>query len=266
MPNITILSGKRQQLDSDWAKGGREEIANDFDRFYLLERGRIEVTSETGSTTVGETGCICCFPGGPSRRRYRCLEEMDLSWLHLRLEFHPGLNPFHSFSPPSRIPLTDDLKAIFSGIQDLVSSRTPQAALLGTELVCKLYRPFLPNDWDQLYPDRRAMERLEPALIYMERNAGRSLSLDELAQAVCLHPTYFSNLFRATFGRPPMRFHTGLRIRRSQSLLLNTNFQSVGDVSRACGFEDPLHFSRVFRNHTGTSPSLYRKKRGVVHP
>jgi AraC-like DNA-binding protein len=33
---------------------------------------------------------------------------------------------------------------------------------------------------------------------------------------------------------------------------------SVGEVAEACGYQDRLYFSRVFRAHFGVAPSKYR--------
>jgi AraC-like DNA-binding protein len=35
---------------------------------------------------------------------------------------------------------------------------------------------------------------------------------------------------------------------------------SISAVSEACGFSDPLYFSRVFKKRFGKSPVAYRKE------
>lgn len=93
MANVEILSCARQQLGHEWAGAGNSWIADDYDRFYLLKAGRIEVTDESGQVTQGDKNHLCLLPGGPTSRRYLCVEDMDLIWLHLRFEFHTGVSP-----------------------------------------------------------------------------------------------------------------------------------------------------------------------------
>jgi len=35
--------------------------------------------------------------------------------------------------------------------------------------------------------------------------------------------------------------------------------RGITDIALSCGFSSPSHFSRAFRQHTGTSPSLFRR-------
>lgn len=34
---------------------------------------------------------------------------------------------------------------------------------------------------------------------------------------------------------------------------------SVSQIAEACGFADPLYFSKVFKKHYGASPAVYGK-------
>jgi YesN/AraC family two-component response regulator len=43
--------------------------------------------------------------------------------------------------------------------------------------------------------------------------------------------------------------------------LLDTTSQSILEVARAVGYEDPYYFSRIFRKVMAESPSQYRKQK-----
>ena len=38
--------------------------------------------------------------------------------------------------------------------------------------------------------------------------------------------------------------------------MLEASNMSVADVAYSLGFENPIHFSRIFKEHFGTSPSV----------
>ena len=87
----------------------------------------------------------------------------------------------------------------------------------------------------------------------------------ELARMVHLHPTYFSNLFRETFGVPPLRYLGQLRLRRARDLLRSTDAR-ISEVAMHCGFNSPLHFSRIVHKATGVCPREFRARGGGIVP
>jgi AraC-like DNA-binding protein len=111
-------------------------------------------------------------------------------------------------------------------------------------------------------PERRASATKDfaPLLDFMQQRLAQPVRLDELAYAARLSPTHLSSLFREQMGLPPVAYHTHLRIRRACHLLESTTL-TIAEAARACGYDDPYHFSRVFRRETGVSPRLYRNQR-----
>jgi transcriptional regulator GlxA family with amidase domain len=87
------------------------------------------------------------------------------------------------------------------------------------------------------------------------RNGRPSLVLG-LAERVA----HFSILFRKLTGYAPRHYLTRLRIHRAAQLL-GTGKVSVKAISQRLGYQDPLHFSRAFRQINGLSPSQYRELR-----
>jgi AraC-type DNA-binding domain-containing proteins len=82
-------------------------------------------------------------------------------------------------------------------------------------------------------------------------------SLDELCDAAGLSPSQLSARFRRRTGYPPLAYYTRMRMLEACSLLAGSSAK-VSDVADRLGFQDPLHFSRVFKKVIGVSPSAYR--------
>jgi len=55
-----------------------------------------------------------------------------------------------------------------------------------------------------------------------------------------------------------LQFHAQQRIAAARALLGGSSM-AVREVAARVGFEDPYHFSRFFKRHTGTSPRTYRQ-------
>jgi AraC-like DNA-binding protein len=74
-----------------------------------------------------------------------------------------------------------------------------------------------------------------------------------------LEPSYFTRLFTRSFGIPPVHYILQARIQQAQMLLRQTNY-TIENIGANLGFLDRFHFSRTFKNITGTSPGIYRNK------
>jgi AraC-like DNA-binding protein len=81
----------------------------------------------------------------------------------------------------------------------------------------------------------------------------RVSSLQELAAAAHAHPSYLCRLFRRFEGRSPYQVLLDLKLRHAAALLREPGAM-VKNAAREAGFDDPYHFSRLFKRHYGVSP------------
>ena len=85
-----------------------------------------------------------------------------------------------------------------------------------------------------------------------------NLSIDQLANQVGLAPCTFRHDFRKATGRNPYQYLVERRIEQASGLLVQTDGK-IRDIALTVGYDDPYHFSRVFRRVTGLSPAKYRE-------
>lgn len=84
-----------------------------------------------------------------------------------------------------------------------------------------------------------------------------NLSVSELAKMYDMSEGHFIRSFKCYAGTSPGIFKTTKRIEIACEMLASTKI-TIEQVARAAGYTDPLYFSRVFKNHLGTSPKEYR--------
>ncbi|HEY0828868.1 MAG TPA: AraC family transcriptional regulator [Bacilli bacterium] len=101
--------------------------------------------------------------------------------------------------------------------------------------------------------------RFAQVLRFMTDKMADRLDRGLLAERMHLHPVYFDRIFRETFGMPPMRLLTELRLRRAERLLINSD-DTLDAISAACGLGDAAYFSRQFRRKYGLPPGTYRRE------
>jgi len=90
------------------------------------------------------------------------------------------------------------------------------------------------------------------------------LRVREIAEAVGLHPSYATRLFRQSFGMPIVAYLTEYRVATAQRLLVTTD-QQIIDIAFEVGFGSISRFYAVFKQICGISPREYRMSL-AIHP
>jgi AraC family transcriptional regulator, exoenzyme S synthesis regulatory protein ExsA len=97
----------------------------------------------------------------------------------------------------------------------------------------------------------------------MEANCCHNLSIEAFAKLCGRSLSSFKREFREQYGTSPGRWLLDRRLECSAHLLTTTHM-SVTEIVFECGFEQPSHFSRTFKEKFGQSPSDYRGARAAA--
>lgn len=93
----------------------------------------------------------------------------------------------------------------------------------------------------------------------MEDSYMNPISVPELAYLTGRSLAGFKRDFHATFGISPTEWIRCRRLEKAKVLLLSSDI-SISDVCYTVGFENPTHFSRLFKEKYGVSPSQIKSK------
>ena len=96
------------------------------------------------------------------------------------------------------------------------------------------------------------------ALDHISQHYAEALSVQDMAAMLHLNTSYFSRLFKAETGLPPVRFITTFRVKMAEYHLRHSSLP-LTEIAGMVGFSDSLYFSRAFKRCTGVSPSAYRE-------
>ena len=94
---------------------------------------------------------------------------------------------------------------------------------------------------------------------YIEQHYQTISCNEEISRQFRYHSYYLNHLFCRHTGKTLHQYLTEVRLRHSQELLCHTDL-SVSAIAAACGFHNPDHFSRLFREKCGVSASVYRRQ------
>ena len=100
---------------------------------------------------------------------------------------------------------------------------------------------------------------IREALAYVEQNFQNDISVEDIADNCGLNRSYFGKIFKNAVGRTPQDFLLNYRMTKAAELLKLTHL-SIGDISKAVGYDNQLHFSRAFKNIYRLSPRTWRNQ------
>lgn len=86
-----------------------------------------------------------------------------------------------------------------------------------------------------------------------------NLNLTEISKSLDINPTYLSREFSKHFNNLSFgEYIRKLRIEKAIELI-NQHKYSLTEIAYLTGFSDQSHFTRIFKQQTGKSPSAYKK-------
>ena len=149
-----------------------------------------------------------------------------------------------------------DLKDAILQIAELLSEERMEI-LEASSGFYKLLQSVLP----QMKQSSIAFDKtLQTAIEYITNNWSDSFSVPELAKKCCVSESTIYHLFKKELGQTPVGFMNSIRINVAIEHLENSSY-SIATVSRMACFNSENHFRRVFAEHTGMTPSEFRKNR-----
>lgn len=142
-------------------------------------------------------------------------------------------------------------------------SAAARLQLLCTEIRRRLDERRIIPDGEENGFDTSANIKIYESLGYIHMNSRNEISVGELAELEHMSVSRYNTVFRECTGMSPMKYIIKLRMINACELLGNTDL-SVKQVSSMVGYSDQLYFSRVFKNFTGQSPSVYRHSKNGI--
>jgi len=222
-----------------------------FELIFFLE-GRANIDAGDESVDVLGFDALIYPPG------LEHAEHLDLRHRQEIICLWADTGPTRSFG--HAIKLMDErgtLRELFEMAYAEFTANRPCSSDL---ISCYLQAIFLQVRQHFAEPSREANTLVERSLGFIHEHYARDFDIEELASQVAVSPSYLFRLFKKKMNVTPMHYRNVVRIDKAKLLLADPAL-AVDAVAERVGFEDPKYFARVFRDHTGSSPSVYRRSR-----
>lgn len=236
---------------------------------------------------------ITCFASSITKEPADLRNALDILTRHCCLRVILGVEHFYHLKPLQHAtPVQLEFCRSCTGLKHAYEAKDYTAFSNQADLVCRLYqkhgelqkynRQFLaflsqilpqqeswPADADSLKEALQQVakelltvpstdSRVQPIIRFIQEHYRENLSTAELSERFGLSANYISNLLKNTLGIRYNDYVTQLRLNHAKELLVSTHM-SVKDITTECGYFSQSHFTRLFLEHTGCTPSEYRK-------
>lgn len=101
-------------------------------------------------------------------------------------------------------------------------------------------------------------EPVEKARQYVLSHIEEHLSLQDVADEVCISAGYLSTLFKKQYGQSFVSFINQAKVEHACRLIREKKYL-ISEISYRLSFENAYYFARVFRRYMGMTPSEYEK-------
>lgn len=150
---------------------------------------------------------------------------------------------------------TDNIKKIF----DMIYASAKSSACMDEKCSLLIYEYILAvRDVLLLNEDTAIGSVIKNAIIYIDRNFSKDISLQELSDMCGISRQHFCRIFKKKLGMRPLEYLSQKRISEAKVLLCNTD-KSISEIGRETGYNDATYFGIVFKKYEGVSPGEYRK-------
>lgn len=105
--------------------------------------------------------------------------------------------------------------------------------------------------------------RIKEMLDYIHNNYASDLTVAEIAKAADVSERECLRCFQRNIQLSPVQYLLKYRITQGASLLVNSPFCTVSEISTLCGFNSLSNFSKLFKRFYGTTPRAYRERQKI---
>lgn len=123
------------------------------------------------------------------------------------------------------------------------------------KLLVRMFREH--KDWDD-WDDKRS-HYIEGAILYIEKNYMRDLSLDEVAGKLGISSFYLSRLLKQQLHTGFVELLTDIRIDRAIELISEEQDMVIKDIGSQVGYQSSSYFYKVFKKSTGMTVGQMRE-------
>lgn len=154
---------------------------------------------------------------------------------------------------------TADYPNIFNEMIVELQLKRPNYDKIANLLLKKILIEINRHSTDKSYYQNEIVNQIIKSSHYFNDNYNTKISIDDVAARLHMSPCWYIKNFKQIIGMTPMQYIVSKRLSMAKNLLISSNLP-LSEISEMIGYDNPLYFSRLFKKHSGITPSDYRKQ------
>ncbi len=252
--------------ESGVGAGCANRISGEFELLYIVE-GEAVVTIDHKHYSCSSGDIVLIPPYSPNSIYIKKGVSHRNYWAHFWVGNHSAHEEFAELICPGyvcNIGLDSSLIRFYEeGVREFRSGHADgKYVALISALMQLLIRVIRMHD-DDYHIKEHGMGSVfaDKCVKYIYKNINEQYSLKKLADIMGTTESYVSQAFLETFGISPMRFIQTAKIKYG-ALLLGTTDKPIKEIAAELGFSSQYHFSNVFKQQYGISPTVFKNGLG----
>ena len=156
--------------------------------------------------------------------------------------------------PILHVGIRNELIERFDRLLEIAQTNPPFANQIQAGITIEIMGLILKHHQNRATRFAQRILPVEHALDFIRKNWRKQIDFVALAARSGVSSRHFRRLFQQATGLAPQQYLLNLRLNEAKRLL---GSMPISDVSYQVGFENPLYFSRLFKEKIGIPPSLW---------
>ncbi|MDD8049045.1 MAG: AraC family ligand binding domain-containing protein [Thomasclavelia sp.] len=180
-----------------------------------------------------------------------------IGMLGIKVDYYLKQTAFES-SPVIHYDKDDQLTLLYIKMENAYRSLGDCRELLINSVLYELLH-FLTNNFpnNQIDNQKHGKRYIQEIVSYVTTNIQEKVRVDEIANLFGLDRSYLTRLFKQEVGMSLKNYILSTKLDEAKNLLSNTELP-INVISRSIGIDDPLYFSRIFKEKEKMSAKEYR--------
>ena len=240
--NLSQEQNWHENIELQLCTEGEGEVLLDGERYAIYPGDIVAVNSNAVHYTTTE-----------AYLKYTCL-IVSTAWCRRMDIDYTSLNLCPIVKSPAMAELINSLVEMYLNKEDLL-----RIAKLN-EILLKIMIELTENHSSLQTKEKaksKKFETIKSAVIFIEKNYGRKITLSEIAENVFMDKYTLCKEFKKCTGQTVTEYLHHLRCTKAIEYL--TQGYSVSESAGLCGFENLSFFTKIFKRCTGRNPSHYKR-------
>ncbi|WP_168121818.1 AraC family transcriptional regulator [Paenibacillus sp. HB172176] len=250
----------------------RIQIFHQTQLLQLEEEQHALVVMRSGLLTIGKGGGeeavvvsqgYACHPGeGPYSLQVPRTKEAEYFVIFYRL-LPAGAGwslqgPLYTLSEVKIKYMLDELLRMAEGNYSFAEREEPAQRFRMRLMLERILFIYL-YETDLREQEASRLDGIDESLAYMKEHYMLKLTLPLLAGRAGMSEGHYTVRFKSRTGLTMTQYLRRLRVEKAKELFLQTSL-SAKEIAQRVGYSDYFHFSRVFKQEEGCSPTSFQEK------